>query len=129
MLKTEILIYVLSAINTIGTTANLLGDMRVEHYQRFSSKCDLNDVNVVRGSTSIGTCARICTETPTCKGFVMKQGDCGLLEACPTCCRQLTEAVDGWSVFCPGGNVYTLKLFYANWTKKLWDFNIAADLQ
>ena len=104
MLVKETVNHLLRTICIIATTAYLLEGMRIG-YQLFSPNCYLKNVNIIRSSASIGSCALLCSETSSCKGFVMKHGACGQLKTCPPCGTSLQGADGGWSVYCTDGKI------------------------
>ena len=106
-LPKEMIFHVLATVYGISTVAFLLEGMRIDYYKLLFTKCVLKDLNIWNSSTSITTCASLCTQNSACTGFAMRRGDCGLLETGPPCCTPLMMSDHGWSVYYPDGNLKT----------------------
>ena len=96
--------YVVETVYVIALTAHLLEGIRVE-YKMFSPNCDMKNVNIAESHTSVDRCAMLCVQLASCRGFVMRRGECGLLQTCPSCCTRAQKEDDGWIVYCPYGKL------------------------
>ena len=76
-------------------------------YDYAFSNCNVTAAFIQLSTPSLATCAAMCTES-THEAFAMREGDCGLMEACPLCCNSTNGEAGGWSVYCPRGKALTI---------------------
>ena len=99
----EIVLYILTSVYFIETTAYLLDSKNIGHFKLFYSNCELIKPDIVKSPASLGVCTFLCIMTSTCKGFFWRHEECGLMQRCPSCCTHPLSAGKngGWLFYCP----------------------------
>ena len=75
-------------------------------YKSAFSNCNLTIALTQSSTCSLATCAAMCTESRIFKAFAWREEDCWLMKMCPLSCGSTTGHTEGWTIYCPKGNVF-----------------------